>query len=303
MNPRTRSPLSSRQQQPDSTIHRSKSRKNHSSGSSISLSPSPDGDPMNNTHRYKSPLRLHASEFRNTVPPPHAYEESSNSSRHKIASPVQTEKDGSVTSLKQSRIKPSKRKESRNKARKRTRSKEDVKRESDKKFKERTSSERVPSQESSSPKNDSQTTITDPKLAVLEARRRKFESKGTVKPEAKKIRLKTTQQSQSSPTPLSVSKEKQDFKLDTELLSQEHNDILKEDETTMAATEKSTSTLDNLDTLDDLEFDFDEPILELESGDLWSSEDSNSDNEGRFKSNSRIQESGGAKVMIVNLIA
>jgi hypothetical protein len=48
--------------------------------------------------------------------------------------------------------------------------------------------------------------------------------------------------------------------------------------------------------------DFDEPYLELQSGDLWSSEESDSDNDARFKSSARIQVSGSEKVTLIVLV-
>jgi hypothetical protein len=48
--------------------------------------------------------------------------------------------------------------------------------------------------------------------------------------------------------------------------------------------------------------DFDELYLELQSGDLWSSEESDSDNEARFKSSARIQVSGSEKVTLIVLV-
>ncbi|KAJ9581135.1 hypothetical protein L9F63_023688, partial [Diploptera punctata] len=290
--PRSRSPLASRH--PDSNIHRSRSprhprsssRRSRSPTSSISLSPSPERNSMNNTHRYKSPLRLHASDYRNPAPSLHTSKENTNGNRQKNFSPVPAVTDGSVSSVKQSKTKSSKRKESKNKILKGERIREYIKKESDRKSKEKTSSERIESQESSSPRIEGQNenAVSDPKMAILEARRRKFESKGPVIPEPKKIRLKAAPQ--SSPAQLADVKARGRIKVI----------FLNEEEETTAATEKSASTLDNSETLDNMNYDLDEPILELQSGDLWSSDESDSDNEGRFKSSTRTHGSGSAKV-------
>jgi hypothetical protein len=45
--------------------------------------------------------------------------------------------------------------------------------------------------------------------------------------------------------------------------------------------------------------DFDEPYLELQSADTWSTDESDSDNEARFKSSTQIQAAGSDKVMFL----
>jgi hypothetical protein len=190
----------------------------------------------------------------------------------------------------------SKWKEPKNKTQKRDRSKEDTKKDSDKISKEELQSiagERIPVIDSSTVKNCVQSSdimVSGSSVAVLEARRRKFELTGPVKPDGKKIRIRTTQPHQQ----MQLQKE-QDRKM-TQQTSQKHLSEVKDKEAAPVA-----MAVDDFATLETGE-DVDEPYLELQSADLWSSEESESDNEGRFKSSAQIQVAESEKVMLLSYI-
>jgi len=181
-------------------------------------------------------------------------------------------------------MRSSKRKESRTKAQKRERNKEDSKKDSDRSKEDfrNIAGERIPVLDSSAVKDcvDSSDIVSvGSNLARMEARRRKFESLGPVKPDGKKICLKATQQP--------CEQQERDI---TDQGVQKHTVEGKDREMVAAVVASDDSTV--LETGED----FDEPYLELQSGDLWSSEESDSDNEARFKSSARIQVSGSEKV-------
>jgi hypothetical protein len=189
------------------------------------------------------------------------------------------------------KTKSSKQKEPKNKGQKKDRSKEDNKKDSDKRSKEELhniAGEKIPVLDVSSVKNNvesSDSVVSSSKLTLLEARRRKFESTGPVKPDGKKIRLKTTQ----PPHQMQLQEEQEremTQKAPQEPTLEEKNEVIG---TVVTALDDSAT----LQTGEDL----DEPYLELQSADLWSSEESDSGNEARFKSNARIQGAGSEKVM------
>jgi hypothetical protein len=175
------------------------------------------------------------------------------------------------------------------KAQKRERNKEDAKKDSDRSKEDfrNIAGEKIPVLDSSAVKDcveASGNVGVGSSLARLEARRRKFESVGPVKPDGKKICLKGTQQ----------------------LCEQQERDIAdqgvqkhalegKDREIVAVAASNNSTVLEGGE-------DFDEPYLELQSGDLWSSEESDSDNEARFKSSARTQVSGTEKVMLIVLV-
>lgn len=187
------------------------------------------------------------------------------------------------------KMRSSKRKESRTKAQKRERNKEDSKKDSDRSKEDSRdiAGERIPVLDSSAVKDCVESDIVGvgSNLARMEARRRKFESLGPVKPDGKKICLKATQQpceqQERDITDQGVQKRTVEGK-DGEMVG------------AVAASDDST-------VLEAVE-DFDEPYLELQSGDLWSSEEGDSDNEARFKSSARIQVSGSEKVTLIVLV-
>ncbi|XP_021937448.1 serine/arginine repetitive matrix protein 2-like [Zootermopsis nevadensis] len=277
---------------PDPNIHRGHSprhsrsplHRSHSHTSSISLSPSPERGTINNIHRYKSPLRLHVAEYRNhAVAGLQSSKEGNNVRLRNLPSPVP------VPGKKPLKTRSSKRKEPR---RKRDRSKEYTKKDSDEKSKEELRSvagESNPVLDSSAVKNSvqiSDTLVSGSNVAVLEARRRKFESAGPVKPDGKKICLRTTQPQQQ----MQLQKE-QDRKM-TRQTPPKHMPEVNDKEAVTAI-----MTLDDSAPLETGE-DIDEPYLELQSADLWSSEESDSDNEARFKSSARIQVAESEKVEV-----
>jgi hypothetical protein len=189
----------------------------------------------------------------------------------------------------------SKRKEPKSKAQKRDRTDEDTKKDADRKSKEElqsTAGERMPVLDSSTVKNSmhsSDAVVSGSSVAVMEARKRKFELAGPVKPDGKKIRLRTTEAQQQ----LRVQKE-QDRKM-TQQNSQKH--ILEEKEKEAVTAVIAGDDSSALETAED----FDEPYLELQSADLWSSEECDSDNEARFKSSAEIKVAGSEKVNAVFL--
>jgi len=291
--PRSRSPLLQPHLHREPNVHHKHSpirlqspcRRSGSPTSSISLSPSPERGTVNNIHRYKSPLRLHVADYINsTAPLLHSTREGSSGRQRNLPSPVPG------PSKKPLKMRSSKRKESRTKAQKRERNKEDSKKDSDRSKEDvrDIAGERIPVLNSSGLKDcveSSDIGGVGSNLARMEARRRKFESLGPVKPDGKKIYLKATQL-------LCEQQERDIIDQGVQKHTVEGND--REMVAAVAASDDST-------VLEAGE-DFDEPYLELQSGDLWSSEESDSDNEARFKSSARIQVSGSEKVTLVVLM-
>lgn len=291
--PRSRSPLSQPHLHREPNVHHTHSpirlqspcHRSRSHTSSISLSPSPERGTVNNIHRYKSPLRLHVADYINhTAPLLHSTREGSSGRQRNLPSPVPG------PSKKPLKMRSSKRKESRTKAQKRERNKEDSKKDSDRSKEDLRdiAGKRIPVLDSSAAKDcveSSDIVGVGSNLARMEARRRKFESLGPVKPDGKKICLKATQQ-------LCEQHEKDITDQDVQKNTVEGKDR----EMVAAVTASDDSTV-----LEGGE-DFDEPYLELQSGDLWSSEENDSDNEARFKSSARIQVSGSEKVTLIVLV-
>jgi hypothetical protein len=189
------------------------------------------------------------------------------------------------------KIKSSKRKEPKTKAQKRDRNREDTKKDSDRRSKEdfqNIAGERIPVLDSSSIKDSvesSDIADVDSNLARMEARRRKFESTGPIKPDGKKICLKTTQQLH----------EQQESIINDQAAEKSTSDEKGIEMVTAVAASDGCAVLEAGE-------DFDELYLELQSGDLWSSEESDSDNEARFKSSARIHISGSEKVTVVLVV-
>ncbi|GFG28498.1 hypothetical protein Cfor_03623 [Coptotermes formosanus] len=286
--PRSRSPLLQPHLHRDPNVHhnhspihlRSPCRRSESHTSSISLSPSPERGTVNNIHRYKSPLRLRVADYANpTAPVLHSAREGSGGRQRNLPSPIPG------PSKKPSKIRSSKRKEPKTKAQKREKSKEDTRKDLDRRSKEdlqNTAGERIPVLDSSALKDcvePSDIVGVGSNLARMEARRRKFESTGPIKPDGKKICLKTTQHLH----------EQQDRGV-TDQDVQKHTFEEKDQEMVIAV-----AVSDGPAVLEAGE-DFDEPYLELQTGDLWSSEESDSDNEARFKSSASVELSGSEKV-------
>jgi hypothetical protein len=290
--PRSRSPLLQPHLHREPNVHhnhspirlRSPCRRSRSRTSSISLSPSPERGTVNNIHRYKSPLRLHVTDYINpTAPLLHSTREGSSSRQRNLPSPVPG------PSKKPLKVRSSKRKEPRTKAQKRERNKEDTKKDLDRSKEEiqNVAGERIPVLDSSAVKDSVESSDivgVGSNLARMEARRRKFESLGPVKPDGKKICLKATQQP--------CERQERDI---TDQGVQKHT-VGKDRELVAAVAASDDSTV--LEAGED----FDEPYLELQSGDLWSSEESDSDNEARFKSSAQIQVSRSEKVMLIVLV-
>jgi plasmid maintenance system antidote protein VapI len=189
----------------------------------------------------------------------------------------------------------SKWKEAKSKTQKRDRIKEDSKKDSDKKSKEELQSisgEKIPVLESTvrNSVQSSDTAVSGSSVAVLEARRRKFESAGPVKPDGKKIRLRTSQPQQQ------MQMQKEQDRKTTLQTSQKHISEVKDKEAVTAVMAVDDSAM--LETGED----FDEPYLELQSADLWSSEESDTDNEARFKSSAQIQVAESEKVMLCHML-
>lgn len=291
--PRSRSPLLQPHLHHEPDVHHKHSpirlqspcRRSGSHTSSISLSPSPERGTVNNIHRYKSPLRLHVAEYVNpTAPLLHSTKEGSSGRQRNLLSPVPG------PSKKPLKMRSSKRKESRTKAQKRERNKEDSKKDSERSKEDfrNIAGERIPVLDSSAVKDcveSSDIVSVGSNLARMEARRRKFESLGPVKPDGKKICLKASQQT--------CEQQERDI---TDQGVQKHTVEGKDREMVPPVTASDDSTV--LEAGED----FDEPYLELQSGDLWSSEESHSDNEARFKLSARIQVSGSEKVMLIILV-
>lgn len=286
--PRSRSPLLQPQLHYDPNVYHNLSpvrlqspcRRSESHTSSISLSPSPERGTVNNSHRYKSPLRLRVADYMNpTAPVLHSAKEGSSGRQRNQPSPIPG------PSKKPSKIRSSKRKDPKTKAQKREKSKGDTRKDLDRRSKEdlqNTAGERIPVLDSSAVKDcveSSDIVGVGSNLARMEARRRKFESTGPIKPDGKKICLKATQQ----------------------LREQQDRDITDQGVQKCALEEKDREMVTAVAASDgpavlEAGEDFDEPYLELQSGDLWSSEESDSDNEARFKSSAQIQVSGSEKV-------
>ncbi|XP_069702446.1 serine/arginine repetitive matrix protein 2-like isoform X2 [Periplaneta americana] len=273
---RSRSPLPPRRVDRSCSPRHSRSpvrrSRSISRASSISLSPSPERDTANTVHRYKSPLRVHTADYRNTtVPVVHSTKEGS-CGRQRNISPL------SGAGKKQHRTRPDKRKEPRNKVQKRDKSAEDLK-ETDRRSREELQTvvgDRIPVLDSTAKNNveRNDSAVGDTNLALMEARRRKFESASPVRPDGKKIRLKAklpqSERTQAEEIPPKQTEERVESvveTLDDDSLLLDHGD----------------------------ELDLDEPCLELESADLWSEEESESDNEARFKSGTKTQTGLGGK--------
>lgn len=291
--PRSRSPLFPPPRScPDPNIHRDCSpihsrsplHKSHSHSSSISLSPSPERGTVNNVHRYKSPLRFRVGDYRNpTVPVIHSSKEVSSGRQRNLPSPPGPGKKPLKTQL-------DKQKEPRNRVQKRERSKEDKKKDSNKKSKEQLQNIAEEGNAVLCSKNIVKScdgVVSGSNLALMEARRRKFESAGPVKPDGKRIRLK-------EPHPQQQKQVKEEH--DKDLTQQTVNKHTLEEKDKEAVT--ALTALDDSAVLEGRE-DFDEPYLELQSADTWSTDESDSDNEARFKSSTQIQAAGSEKVMFV----
>jgi hypothetical protein len=128
--------------------------------------------------------------------------------------------------------------------------------------------------------------VSDSNLALMEARRRKFQSTGPVKPDGKRIRLK-------EPHPQQQEEEEKD---PTRQAVHRHASEEKDKEAvTTSATSDDPALLEG-------GADFDEPYLELQSADTWSTDENDSDSEARFKSSMRIQTAGSEKVMFLSYL-
>jgi hypothetical protein len=167
-----------------------------------------------------------------------------------------------------------KQKELKSRAQKRDKTKEDKKEDSNKKSEQlpKVAEETIAAERSKNIEKSSDGAVSGPNLALMEARRRKFESTGPVKPDGKRIRLK-----ELHPQP------------------QEERE---EDVTRRTSEERDKQAV--LPTLEGE--DLDEPYLELQSADTWSTDENESDSEARFKSSMQIQTTGSEKVMFLSYL-
>lgn len=287
--PRSRSPLLPPRLCPDPNIHRDCSpkhsrsplRRSHSHSSSISLSPSPERGTVNNIHRYKSPLRFRVGDYRSpTVPVLHSSKEVSSGRQRNLPSPPGPGK-------KPLKTQSDKQKEPKNRVQKRDRCKEDKKKESNKKSKEQLQNIAEEGNTVLRSKNIVKScdgVVSGSNLARMEARKRKFESTGPVKPDGKRIRLKESHPQQQM-----------------QLQEEQKKDVTQQTVNKHKLEEKDKEAVTALDDSALLEGgeDFDEPYLELQSADTWSTDESDSDNEARFKSSTQIRAAGSDKVGVL----
>ncbi|PNF22165.1 hypothetical protein B7P43_G05767 [Cryptotermes secundus] len=289
--PRSRSPLLPPRTCPGPNIHRDCSPvhsrsplcKSHSQSSSISLSPSPERGTVNNIHRYKSPLRFRVADYRNpTVPVLHSSKEVSSGRQRNLPSPPGPGKKPLKPQL-------DKQKEQRNRVQKRNRSKEDRKY-SNRKSKEQLQNVAEEGNAAQCPKSIAKShdgVVSGSNLALMEARKRKFESTGPVKPDGKRIRLK-------EPHPQQQMRVQEEHEKDPTQQTVSKHMLEEKDKEEVAV----LTTLDDSAVIEVGE-DFDEPYLELQSADTWSTDESDSDNEARFKSSTHIQAAGSEKIGVL----
>jgi hypothetical protein len=177
-----------------------------------------------------------------------------------------------------------KQKELKNRAQKRDKTKEDKKEDSNKKLEQlpNIAEEANAVERSKNIEKSSDGVVSGSNLALMEARKRKFESTGPVKPDGKRIRLK-----EPHPQP-------------------QEKDLTQQAVHRHTSEEKDKQAVTALATLDDSALlegeDLDEPYLELQSADTWSTDENDSDSEARFKSSMQIQTAGSGKVMFLSYL-
>jgi hypothetical protein len=129
--------------------------------------------------------------------------------------------------------------------------------------------------------------VTGTNSALMEARKRKFESTGPVKPDGKRIRLKEPPPQQQMQPQEEYEKDRMQQAVDRQMSEERDKEVV-----TAVTALGGTEVLEGGG-------DVDEPYLELQSADTWSTDESDSDSEARFKSSMQMQTAISEKVMFV----